>query len=255
MTQLANENKGQHVIFISLLSGKPFGFVLRHAIAAVAPVSAPLMRGLGGWICWMMHHLSTYHSRLNFPTPLLKLFFLQRVLHVMTQERYRCESFFPEDRPPSHTSLILCTLSHHRHTPVISLQSLFISSSGWIHAEARGSRCSESEPLRGWLSRAIWPLHLALSTSYTLQSGPDCAKIIQRETQKKIKNLAVLQITCNVRAKLCFFYLNRNTAYRLSMKTSARGNEIRSASLSVVLSCPLLSQTDTFHMWSHEKRA
>lgn len=90
----------------------------RRAIAAVTPVSVLVMHGLSGWICWMMHLLSTYHSNLNFPVLFLKLFFPQPVfLHVMTQEWYRYESSFPEIRlllphishplyalsPPSHT--------------------------------------------------------------------------------------------------------------------------------------------------------
>lgn len=43
VTQPANENKGQHVIFIR--------FLFRGASDAVTPVSAPVMHGLGGWMC------------------------------------------------------------------------------------------------------------------------------------------------------------------------------------------------------------
>lgn len=87
----------------------------QRVTAAITPVSTLVMHGLSGWICWMMHHLSTYYSNLNFSMLFLKLFFPQAVfLHVMTQERYMYESAFPENclPPPTYLSPSLTTIIH-----------------------------------------------------------------------------------------------------------------------------------------------
>lgn len=135
--------------------------------------------------------------------------------HVMTREWHRCENSFPEDRPSSRTSLILCTLSHHRHTPVISLQSLFISALDEYTPKQEAAGVPKAN-----LSAVDFPeppdLYISLSQRHTLQSGPECAESSGVKRKKK-KILVVLQISCNVRAGLCF-YPNRNMDYRLSLR-------------------------------------
>lgn len=170
VTQPANKNKGRHVIFISLFSGKLFGLVsdvrLLQSHLSLRWWCTASVDGSAEWcitcplitlaLCWISLHCSWSSSSPSTCSSTCD-----------DKSGTGAKTLFQKIDLLSHTSLILCTLSQHHHTPVISLQSLFISAAGWIHAEARGSRCSEKESRRSWLSWAVWPLHLALSTSFT----------------------------------------------------------------------------------------
>lgn len=147
-------------------------------IAAVTPVSVLVMHHLGGWICWMMHHLSTYHSRhsqislrcswrSSSPNPLFCMWW--------HKSGPGAKALFQKIDPlPTRHSSSGCSLTTVTHlSSHCSHFSLAPVDEYTLKQEAAGVQ-------RANLSDVDFPkssdLYISLAQHHTRQSGPDCAE-------------------------------------------------------------------------------